>query len=57
MDSGLINKNYMGKVMFLSGGVIIIKLSKDTYKREMAVFNLVISVKVITRNNCLQNTY
>ena len=47
----------MGKVIFLNRGVVIIKLSKNTYKRKIVVFNLVISVRVITRNNRLGNTY
>ena len=37
--------------MFLGGGVVIIKLSKDAYKGKVVVFNLTISTKVITKNN------
>ena len=43
--------------MVLDGKVIIIKLSKDTYKKKVAVFNLVINIRVITRNNRLGNIY
>ena len=53
VDSGLINKNYASKVVFLSRRVIVIKLNKDIYKGEIAVFNLVISIRVISKNNYL----
>ena len=43
--------------MFLSKRVIIIKLSKDAYKRKMATLDLVINIKVITKNNHPGNTY
>ena len=43
--------------MFLNERVIIITLSKDAYKGKVAIFNLTISIKVITRNNRLQNAY
>ena len=57
MDGSLINKNYINKVIFLNREVVIIKLSKDISKGEVVTFNLAISIKVITRNNRLQNTY
>ena len=43
--------------MFLNKKVSIIKLNKDTYKKKITAFNLAISIRIITKNNRLGNTY